>query len=132
MKDGSKTMQQIKGGKLLNIINIILPIVIVVGAIVLLLQNHLYNSREKVCDFSNATREGTSMIFEDIIVNLAPRGGDSGSWLSTNLCDNDGNLIYRSTVGTIYEIEILNNSTDNISDWSAIIRIPEEMYLNDA
>ena len=125
-------MQKIKSGKLLNIINIILPIVIVVGAIVLLLQNYLYNSRERVCDFSKATREGTSMIFDDIIVNLAPRGGDSGSWVSTNLSDNDGNLIYSSTVGTIYEIEIINNSTDNISDWSAIIRIPEEMCLNDA
>ena len=125
-------MQQIKGEKLLNIINIILPIIIVVGAIVLLLQNHLYNSRERICDFSNATREGTSMIFDDVIVNLTPRGGDSGSWLSTDLYDNDENLIYSSTVGTIYEMEVINNSADNLCDWSVMIQIPEDMCLNDA
>lgn len=125
-------MQKIKGGKLLKIINIILPIVIVAGIIILLLQNHLYNSRERVCDFSDATREGTSMIFDDMIVNLAPRGGDSGSWLSAKLCDNDGNIIYMSNVGTIYEMEIINNSANTLYDWSVMIRIPEEMCLNDA
>ncbi|MDE7131230.1 MAG: HD-GYP domain-containing protein [Lachnospiraceae bacterium] len=125
-------MQKIKSGNLLMIINIILPIVIVVGTIVLLLQNYLYNSRERVCDFSNATREGTSMIFDDVIVDLAPRVGDSGSWVSTNLCDNDGKLIYKTTVGTIYELELINNSANTLCDWSVMIRIPEEMCLNDA
>ncbi|MDE7270503.1 MAG: HD-GYP domain-containing protein [Acetatifactor sp.] len=125
-------MKKIKSGKLLQIINIILPIVIVVGAIVLLLQNYLYNSRERVCDFASATLEGTSMIFDDVTVNIAPRGGDSGSWVSTSLYDNDGRLIYMSTVGTIYEMDIFNNSANDLCDWNVMIRIPEEMCLNDA
>lgn len=125
-------MKKIKSGKLLQIINIILPIVIVAGAIVLLLQNYLYNSRERVCDFSNATREGTSMLFDDIIVDMVPRGGDSGSWVSTNIYDNDGILVYQSAVGTIYEMEITNNSANTFCDWNVIIHIPEEMCVNDA
>lgn len=132
MKGDGKAMKKIKSGKLLLIINIILPIGIVAGAIILLLQNYLYNSRERVCDFSNATREETSMIFKDVIVNLAPRSGDSGSWISTNLYDNDGSVVYNSAVGTIYEMEIINNSVNNLCDWNIMIRIPEEMCVNDA
>ncbi len=125
-------MKKIKSGKLLNLINIILPIVIVAGAIVLFLQNYLYNSRERVCDFSDATLEGTSMIFDDVTVNIAPRGGDSGSWVSSTLYDNDGRLIYMSNVGMIYEMEIINNSANELCNWNVMIRIPEEMCLNDA
>lgn len=125
-------MKKIKSGRLLDLINIILPIVIVAGAIVLLLQNYLYNSRERVCDFANATLEGTSMIFDDVTVNIAPRGGDSGSWVSNTLYDNDGRLIYTSTVGTIYEVEIINNASKDLCNWNIMIRIPEELCLNDA
>ncbi len=125
-------MTKIKSGKLLKNINIILPIIIVIGTIVLLLQNYLYNSRERVCDFSNATREGTSMIFDDFIVNIAPRGDDTSSWVSTELCDNFGRLVYKSAVGTIYDLEVINNSANDLCDWNVIIRIPEEMCVNDA
>ena len=123
-------MKNLKSGKLLKIINIILPIFIVAGTIVLLLQNYMYNSRKRVYDFSNATREGTSMIFDDVIVNITPRGGDSGSWVSTDLYDNDGELIYKSAVGMIYDMEIINNSANNLYDWNVMLRIPEEMCVN--
>ncbi len=123
-------MKKMKSGKLLKIINIVLPIVIVAGAVLLLLQNYLYNSRERVCDFSNAVREGTSMIFNDVTVNISARGGDSGSWMSGDITTDGGKLIYKSAVGTIYEMEIINNSAHNIRNWTATLRIPEEMCVN--
>ncbi len=134
VKGGRKAMKKIlkkvNGGKLLNIINIILPIIIAAGVVVLLLQNHLYNSRERVCVFSDAVREETSMIFDDVIVNITARGGDTGSWISTDLRDNRGDIIYESSVGMIYEMDVINNSANNLCDWHAMIRIPEEMCVN--
>ena len=63
-----------KNIKPLMIINIILPIVIVIGFAVILLQNHLYNSIERVRDLSESERDGTKFIFDDITVDITTRG----------------------------------------------------------
>lgn len=125
-------MKKMKSGKLLKIVNIVLPIVIIAGFSVLFLYTHLYNSRERVGSLSAAGREGTTFILDDVIINIAPRGDDTSSWVSTDLYDTDGELIYSTAVGTIYEMEISNNSANTLCDWDITIGIPEEMCISDA
>lgn len=115
---------------LLTAVNIVLPILIIVGAAVLFLQNYLYNTRERVRSFSAADKNGTAFVFDDITLDIVTRGGDSGSWLSEMLVDSDGNALYKHAVGTIYEMVIINNTFDTLTDWSATVYIPEKMYVN--
>lgn len=121
---------RIKSVKFLKIASIVLPIIIAAGAAALLLQNYLYNTRERICRFSDAERDGTAFVFEDITVDVTTRGGDSGSWLSELLTDIDGNLIYEHSVGTIYEMMVINNCSDTVLDWKAVVTIPEDMCVN--
>lgn len=116
--------------KALKIINIILPIVIAIGFGVLFLHNHLYNTLERVRDLSDASREGSSFIFNDITVTIEPRGGDSGSWESTALIGPEDVVIFPDSVGAIYEMVIVNNTADTVTDWTAKLYIPEEMCVN--
>lgn len=120
-----------KNIKPLMIINIILPIVIVIGFAVILLQNHLYNSIERVRDLSEAERDGTMFIFDDITVDITTRGGDTGSWMFDKLVENDV-VIMDDAVGTIYELEVINNTDNTITDWTAKIYIPEDMSANNS
>lgn len=121
---------QKKNNRLLTAINIILPILIVAGAAALLLQNYLYNSKERVHSFSDAGRDGTAFVFDDITVDIVTRGGDSGSWTSTELTDSEGKVLYEQAVGTIYEMVVINNTPDTLLDWKATVYIPENMYVN--
>ncbi len=119
-----------KNGRTLMLLNIILPIIIAAGAVALLLQNHLYNSKERVYNFKDAERTGNEFIFDDIKITLAPRAGDSGSWPSNYLKDINDRLIYETAIGTIYEMEIFNTSADLVADWTFSLYMPEEMYIN--
>lgn len=119
-----------KSNTLLKAANILLPVLIVIGSAALFLQNYLYNSRERVCSFSDAKRDGTAFVFDDITVSIATKGGDAGSWTSDGFNDNDGNLIYVHSIGTIYEMAVTNNTTDTVLDWKAKVYIPEEMCVN--
>ena len=119
-----------KGGKLIKIVNIILPVLIILGTAALLLQNHLYNTRERVCDLADAERDGTLFNFDDLTIEIVTRGGDSGSWIFDGLLGDDGNFLIGPGVGTIYELVVTNNTSDTVLDWTAMLRIPEEMYIN--
>lgn len=123
---------KIKSVKLLKIVSIVLPIIIAAGTAALLLQNYLYNTLERICRFSDAERDGTAFVFEDITVEIVTRGGDSGSWLSDELIDNDGTMIYEQSVGTIYELVVVNNCSDTLIDWKAVVSIPEDMCVNNS
>ncbi len=114
----------------LKVVNIVLPILIAAGTVTLFLQNHLYNTRERVCDLTDAKRDGTTFVFDDITVEMTTRGGDSGSWLSDGLIDENGDILYEQAVGTIYEMVVVNNSADTVLDWKALVYIPEDMYVN--
>lgn len=114
----------------MKLLNIILPFVIIAGAVALLLHNYLYNSKERMHNFSDAQRSGMDFVFEDITIKLAPRSGDTGSWTNNYLKDKDGNLIYITSIGTIYEMEIINNTSEVMSDWTFLMYIPEDMYVN--
>lgn len=116
--------------KALKIIGIIVLFLIIFGFITLFIYNHLYNSQERVKQLSDAKREGTSFIFNDVTIKIEPRGGDSGSWESSALIDYDDTIIFPDSVGTIYELVIINNTSDTITDWKAKIYIPEEMCVN--
>ena len=119
-----------KSGRSLKLLNIILPIILVVGTFLLLLQNYLYNNKERVYSLEDAERTETEFIFDDITIKLAPRGGDSGSWSSNYLKDKNGTLIYISAIGTIYEAEVINTSKDTVTNWTFRVDIPEDMYVN--
>lgn len=121
---------RMKIGRTLKLLNIILPIIIAVGTFVLLLQNYLYNSKERLYNFADAERTENEFIFEDIRIQLAPRAGDSGSWHSDNLTDTNNNLIYSRSIGTIYEMEIFNTCDDIVADWTFTMYVPEEMCIN--
>lgn len=121
---------KIKSNMLLKIINIILPVIIAAGSAVLFLQNYLYNTSERICSLSDAERDGTAFVFEDITVDIVTRGGDSGAWTGEVLTDNEGRIVYERSVGTIYELVIVNNTSDTLSDWEAVIYIPEYMFVN--
>ena len=119
-----------QGNRTLKIITVILPIVIIIGFAALLLQNHLYNTRERTADLSDGEREGTTFLFDDITVTIEPRGGDTGSWESTALIGPEEVVIFPDSVGTIYELVLVNNTSDTVTDWTAKIYIPEEMCAN--
>lgn len=119
-----------KSGKLMILVNIILPVLIVVCTVVLLLQNYLYNTRERVCDLADAQRDGTLFRFDDLTIEIVTRGGDSGSWTYDGLLDDNENFIIRPGVGTIYELVVTNNTTDTVLDWTAMLRVPEDMFVN--
>ncbi len=121
---------KIKSSRTLKFLNIILPIIIVIGGAALFTQNHIYNTRERVCSFSEAERSGTAYVFDDITVDMVTRGGDSGSWISNKLADVNGDILFEQAVGTIYEMVVINNSPDTLTDWKAVIYIPEDMYVN--
>ncbi|MCM1335356.1 MAG: HD domain-containing protein [Bacteroides sp.] len=114
----------------LLIFNIVLPILIVLGCAALFLQNYLYNTLERVCDLGDAERDGTFFRFDEVTVELTTRGGDSGSWESSDLYDQDGNLLHELITGTIYELVLTNNTSNPIVDWTAKLYIPEDMYVN--
>ncbi|MBD5384288.1 MAG: HD-GYP domain-containing protein [Ruminococcaceae bacterium] len=119
-----------RGDKLIKIVNIILPVLIILGTAALLFQNYMYNTRERVCDLTDAERDGTLFNFNDLTIEIVTRGGDSGSWGFDGLFDNDGNLLIKHGVGTIYEMVVTNNTSDTVLDWKAMLRVPEEMYIN--
>lgn len=120
--------------KLITVINIILPIIIAAGFSFVLIQNYIFNSSERVHSFSdcqNNQEDSLKFVFDDVTVDISTRGGDSGSWISNDsLADNKGNVLYNKAVGTIYELTLINNTSDTITDWQATVYIPERMYAN--
>lgn len=121
---------KIRSSRFLKFLNIILPIVIVTGGTVLFLQNYFYNTLERVCSFSEAERDGSAFVFDDVTVDIVTRGGDSGSWESEDFPDENGVPLFQNAVGTIYEMLVINNSSDTIKDWTAVVYIPEDMSVN--
>ena len=116
--------------KIMEIIGFVAPIIIIAGFLAIGLQNYFYNNTERVHDFSAAQKEGTSFVFDDITVDIATRGGDTGSWVSDAIFTEDGTAIYDSAVGTIYEMTVINNTSDSIPKWQAVVYIPENMFIN--
>lgn len=48
---------RIKSSRTLKILNIILPVAVISCGTLIFLRNYLYNTRERVCSFSEAARE---------------------------------------------------------------------------
>ena len=123
-------MKKNKNRRGLMIFNIVLPILIAICTGLLFLQNYLYNTKDRVAVLDTAERDGTKFLFGDITVEIVTRGGDSGSWNTDNVIDSHGNMLYKKIIGTIYELVIINNTSNPITDWTATITIPEHMYVN--
>ena len=116
----------------LKIISIVLLLVILLGFGALFLHIHLYNSRERVIDLDDAERDGTTFAFKDLTIKIEPRGGDTGAWHSDPYLDPNGEPFFDEGVGTIYEMAVINNSSDTVTDWTAKIYIPEEMVVSNS
>lgn len=121
---------RIKSSRILKILNIILPIVILLGGTAVFLQNYLYNTSERVRSFSEAERSGSAFVFDDVTVDIVTRGGDSGSWTSEEFVGKDGEPLFHDAIGTIYEMLVINNSPDTLTNWEATVFIPEDMSIN--
>lgn len=121
---------RMKIGRTLKLFNIILPIIIVAGTIGLFVQNYMYNNKEHVYDFADAKRTDEGFDFDDVTVKLAPRSGESGAWPSNDLVDVNDELIYKTAIGTIYEMAVVNKTDDILTDWSFKLKIPEDMCIN--
>lgn len=121
---------RLKTGRGLKLLSIILPIVIILGFGAIYLHTYLYNAKERVCRLVDAQRSGSGFVFDDITMKITSRSGDTGSWQSDFLTDENGEVIYIKAIGTIYEIEMINNSSELITDWKLTMYIPEEMYIN--
>ena len=123
---------EIKGGKVINAISIFLPLFVFVGFMIVGFQNYAYNNKERAHVFSEANRQGTAFVFDDVTVDIAPRGGDSGSWTSGQIVLDEGNreFLYHKAVGIIYDVTITNNSSDSIPYWELSVYIPEKMFIN--
>lgn len=118
-----------KPGKAFMVIMIVMPILIITGMVLVFLKNYQYNSRERVYHFSDGRREGSAFVFDDVTIDIAPRGGDTSTWTNDPVLDKDGNVLYKESVGTIYELVVINNTYDTIADWKTIVYVPEEMCV---
>lgn len=121
-----------KGSKAVSLITTVSPLILLAGFMVIGFQNYLYNIKERVHTFSEADREGTAFVYNDITVNIAPRGGDSGSWTTgkTTLDEEGRNLLFNKAVGIIYDAAVINNSSDSVPYWELTVCIPEKMFVN--
>ena len=116
----------------LKMISIVLMLVILIGVGALFLYNYLYNSQERMIDLADAERDGTTFVFDDLTIKIEPRGGDTGSWHGDPYIDDMDNEIFPESVGTIYEMSVINNTADTVTDWTAKIYIPEKMVVNNS
>lgn len=116
----------------MDAVSLFLPLVILAGFMIVGFQNYAYNSKERVHVFSEADRDSTSFVFDDVTVDIAPRGGDSGSWTSGAIVldEESRNYLYHRAVGIIYDITVTNNSSDTIPYWELSVYIPERMFIN--
>ncbi len=122
-----------RSGKVLKMLCIFLPAFILIGFSILLINNYFANTLEHVETLSNGKREGDKYIFDDITVEVSTRGGDSGSWETDEMWDDGYNIKYfDQSVGTIYEIKVINNTQNTINDWTAKIFIPEDMCVDNS
>lgn len=120
---------RIKSSRILKFLNIILPIIIILGEALLFFRNYMYNNRERVCSLSE-TQQGADYVFDGVTLRITTRGGDSGAWLADEMASDSGDILFTSAVGTIYELEVINGSTEILTDWTARIEIPEDMWVN--
>lgn len=91
-----------------------------------------YNQKERVAVLSESVYDGSQFVFPEFTVQIKPRGGDTGSWYREYIYDEEGKVLYRPSVGTIYEITLTNTSTATITDWELGLEIPEFLWLNNA
>lgn len=81
---------------------------------------------------SEAAFNGESYALDDFTAVIKPRGGDTGSWLKDPILDDAGNEIHKPSVGTIYELTLLNTSDATITEWEMELYMPEYLWLNNA
>ncbi len=81
---------------------------------------------------SSGEFDGTVYSLTDFDIKIGPRGGDSGAWLKDPILDEEGNELHGPSVGIIYEIVMTNTSGAVITDWTAEVKMPELMWINNA
>lgn len=117
---------------MLKCLSIVLPFVIVIVAAIVFLQNYIYNSTLLTAELSPDKLVDGAYNLGDINVTVGTRGGDTGSWVRNPVYDDDGNQLDVTGVGTIYEVNIENNTSNAIPEWTFKLVIPEDMEINNS
>lgn len=125
-------MKQVSKQKLPFIILIIVIVLTVLGMLGTFLWVQYYNKQDRKAVLSESVYDGNQFVFPEFTVQIKPRGGDTGSWYREYIYDEEGNEVYKPSVGTIYEITLTNTSNATITDWQLGLEIPEFLWLNNA
>lgn len=120
-----------KRNKHLNaIIYFAIPVLLIILLAIFFIKNKAYNSTLRTGSITSDYFNGEVYDFGDLTVDLTVRSGDSGAWLKDPILDDDGNELHGASVGTIYEVVIVNKSKNVVSDWTIRIPINEMMWVN--
>lgn len=90
------------------------------------------NEQIHTVELSEEVYDGEKYVLTDFSVTIKPRGGDSGSWNKDPILDEEGNMLHGQSVGTIYEMNLINTSNAKITDWVMELYMPEFLWINNA
>lgn len=106
-----------------------LLILIVLSGIIVFRMNVRYNSEDHIVKFESGFYSN-----DDIEIKLAARGAGTdeiATWdYQIVLADDEGNETKVASIGTIYELTIVNKSDTIVNDWDFQLAMPEDVYLN--
>lgn len=125
-------MKEVNRQKLPFIILFVLMAITLLGVLGIFSWVQYYNKQDRKVVLSEDVYDGNQFIFPEFTVQIAPRGGDTGSWYRDSTYDENGNELYIPSVGTIYEITLANTSKATITDWELELEMPELLWLNNA
>jgi len=96
--------------------------------------NKRFNADEQVLTFGDDILKDEGVSDHNISVKIQPRGyktNDLSSWYHTFHAKNKKGIDEeRTAVGTIYELEISNLTSNVVSEWHAEITMPVETHFN--
>ena len=99
-----------------------------------IIKNKRFNSYEHKLEFSDNILKPDAVKDDFISVRICPRGfetGEYGAWYHSFYKDGeDPEGKPHNSAGTIYELMIVNNSDDIVSDWSVRVYFPTNMMFN--
>lgn len=109
-----------------------LTVFIIAGSAFVFFSVSYYNNLERKAVLSAECFDGEKYVYDNFTLKIGPRGGDTAAWLKDPILDEEGKELHGNFVGTIYEVQMVNTQKRMITEWNLTIRIPEEMYLNNA
>lgn len=123
-------MKKIKRGSVVFAFLIAAFVLTIVGMAVCYTWIQYNNEQIHNVKLSDGKLEGETYVLDDFNATIKPRGGASGSWYKDPILDEDGNVLHVSSIGTIYELTLVNTSDAKITDWVMELYMPEFLWIN--